>query len=152
MPLKKNIALTPKDAKVGYIRFVTGDELIWSLLQESVKVEPVDGMTCRVDSFDPKVIGGLILIKHCPYRLNERSILSFGHPILLWSIGCQKFMLNAFLLKIFFNSIILELGAIVTPYLLDLVIKLILALFKNFLSTSCVSLLSCKKNTQEKHE
>jgi hypothetical protein len=82
-------------------------------------------MTRRVDSFGPKVIGGLVFISHCPCQLNESHILSFSHPILLWSIGCQKFMLDAFLIKVLFNLSVLELGAIVTPYLLDLGITLI---------------------------
>jgi hypothetical protein len=84
-------------------------------------------MAHRVDSFGPKAIGGLVFIKHCPCRLNEGPILSFDHPILLRSVGCQKLMLDALLVKIVFNLSILELGAIVTPYLLDLSIKLILS-------------------------
>jgi hypothetical protein len=84
-------------------------------------------MTCHVDSFGPKAIGGFVLIKYYPCRLNGSPILSFCHPILLWSTGCQKLMLDAFLIKIIFNLSILELGAIVTPYLLGLGIKLILS-------------------------
>jgi hypothetical protein len=84
-------------------------------------------VTHHVNSFDPKAVGGFVLIKHCPCRLNESHILSFGHPILLWSIGCKKFMLDAFMIKIIFNLSVLELGAIVTPYFLDLGVKLILS-------------------------
>jgi hypothetical protein len=84
-------------------------------------------MTCHVDSFGPKAVGGLVLIKHYPCQLNEGPILSFGYPILLWSIGCQKFIFDAFLIKIVFNLSILELGVIISPYLLDLGIKLILS-------------------------
>jgi hypothetical protein len=90
-------------------------------------------MTCRVDSVGPKAIRGLMLIKHCPCRLNEGHIISFGHPILLWSIGCQKFMIGVFLINLVFNLSILELGAIVTSYLLDLGIKLILSPFQELL-------------------
>jgi hypothetical protein len=73
-----------------------------------VKIELVDDKTCHVDSFGPKMIGGLVFIKHYPCRLNEGPIISFGHPILLWSIGCQKFMLDGFLIKILFNLSVLE--------------------------------------------
>jgi hypothetical protein len=90
-------------------------------------------MTCSVDRFGPKAIEGLVLINHCPCRLNKSPILSFGHPILLWSIECQKFMLVAFLIKIIFNLNVLELGAIVTFYLLDFGIKLILRSLKELL-------------------
>jgi hypothetical protein len=61
-------------------------------------------------------------------------------------------MLDAFFIKKVFYSSVLELGAIVTSNFLDLGIKLICAIFKNFFSTSYVSLLSYKKNTQVKRE
>jgi hypothetical protein len=41
----------------------------------------------------------------------------------LWSIGCRKLIIDAFLIKILFNLSVLKLGANVTPYLLDLCIK-----------------------------
>jgi hypothetical protein len=83
-------------------------------------------MTHRVDCFGPKMIGGIVFIKHYPCRLNESHVLSFDHPILLWSIGSKKIMLHALLIKILFHLSVLELSSIVTPYLLDLVIILIL--------------------------
>jgi hypothetical protein len=42
-------------------------------------------------------------------------------------------MLDAFLIKIIFNLSVLELGVIVSPYLLDFGIKLILSSFQEFL-------------------
>jgi hypothetical protein len=42
-------------------------------------------------------------------------------------------MLDAFLIKIFFNLSVLELRAIVTPYLLDLGIKLFLSSLQELL-------------------
>jgi hypothetical protein len=92
------------------------------------------------------MIGCLVFIKHCPYRLNEGHILSFGSPILLWSIGDQKFMLDAFLIKILFHLSDLELGSIVTPYLLDLDIKLALSPLQELLKhLLCFTLVMQKK-------
>jgi hypothetical protein len=51
----------------------------------------------------------------------------------LWSIECQKFILDAFWIKIIFNLRVLELGAIVTSYLLDFGIKLILSSLQELL-------------------
>jgi hypothetical protein len=52
-----------------------------------VKIEMVCGMTCRVDGLDPKSVESLVLVKHGSCHLYENSILLFGHPILLRSIG-----------------------------------------------------------------
>jgi hypothetical protein len=56
-------------------------------------------------------------------------ILSFGHPILLRSIGSQKFMLDVLLIKNVFYLCVIKLGAIVTSYLFDISFKLILCPF-----------------------
>jgi hypothetical protein len=107
-------------------------------------------VTHRVDSFDPKVIGGLVFIKHCPCQLNKCHILSFGHPILLWSIGCQKFMLDAFFIKIIFNLSVLKLGVIVTSYLLDFGIQLILSSLQELLEhLLCFTLVMQKEYPSE---
>jgi hypothetical protein len=107
-------------------------------------------MTRCVDSFDQKMIACLVLIKHCPYRLNESPILPFGHPILLWSIGCQKFMIDALLIKIIFNLSVLQLGAIVTSYLLDLSIKHILSSLQELLEhLLCFTLVMQKEYPSE---
>jgi hypothetical protein len=45
----------------------------------------------------------------------------------------QKLMLDAFMLKIFFYLSVVELGFIVTPYLLDLSMKLIMISLQEFL-------------------
>jgi len=58
-------AFATKDSKVGYIWFLPGDELIWSLLEESVEIHPVGRMACRVDCFRPKFLGRAIVIQHC---------------------------------------------------------------------------------------
>jgi hypothetical protein len=61
-------------------------------------------------------------------------------------------MLDAFFIKEVFYLSVLKLSAIITSNLLDLGIKLVLYPFKEFFSTSCVSLLSYKKNTKVKQE
>jgi hypothetical protein len=61
-----------------------------------VKVDAVSCMTCRVDLLHPKPIQSLVFIKHGSYHLDESTVLTFGHPILLRSIRGQKLMLDVF--------------------------------------------------------
>jgi hypothetical protein len=95
-----------------------------------VEVTAVSGMTCHIDRLRPKLVRGLVLIKHGSCHLYESSVFSFDHLILLRSIGDQKFMLHDFFIKEVFYLSVLELGVIITSYLLDLGIKLILCPFQ----------------------
>src|SRR5690349_9288947 len=94
--------------------------------RESCEIETVDGMTCRVDCFRPKVVRRLVFIKHGSCGFYESSILPFHYTVLLRSIWSGELMLDSFLVKKFFNVGILELGAIITSYVLDLYFKFIL--------------------------
>jgi hypothetical protein len=51
-----------------------------------VKIEAVDGMASRVDSFGPKDVLSLVLVQHGSCHLNKSSILPLNHPILLRGI------------------------------------------------------------------
>jgi hypothetical protein len=55
-----------------------------------VEVETVSCMTRRVDHLHSKSVGSLVLVKHGSCHLYESSISSYGHPILLRSIGGLK--------------------------------------------------------------
>jgi hypothetical protein len=91
-----------------------------------VEVETVTCMTRYVDCLRPKLIRGLVFIKHGYYHLDESTVLPFGHPILLRSIRGQKLMIDVFFIyKIFYLSV-LEFGVIVTSYLLYFGLKFIL--------------------------
>jgi hypothetical protein len=46
----------------------------------------IDDMMCS--PLRPKMIGGLVFIKHSSCPLNERFILPFINPILLRILGC----------------------------------------------------------------
>jgi hypothetical protein len=60
-------------------------------------------------------------------------------------------MLDAFLIKIIFNLSVLELEAIVTPYLLDLCIKLILSSHQELLEhLLCFTLVMQKEYSCER--
>jgi hypothetical protein len=91
-----------------------------------VKIEAIDGMTCHVNRLHPKAVRSLLFINHGSCHLYESLIHHFSHPILLRSVGDQKLMLDAFFIKKVFYLCILELDVIVTSYLLNLGIKLIL--------------------------
>jgi hypothetical protein len=85
-PLVENETFAPKHSKVGHLRLFTGDKLIGSLLVKYVKVEAVDGMESRVDSFGPKDVLSLVLVQHGSCHLKKSSILPLNHPILLRGI------------------------------------------------------------------
>jgi hypothetical protein len=87
-------------------------------------------MTLCVDRLRPKSVQGLVLIKHDSYHIYESSVLSFGHPILLRSIGDRKLIIDAFFIENVFYLRVLEFGAIVTSNLLDFGIKLVLCHFQ----------------------
>jgi hypothetical protein len=53
-------------------------------------------MIRRVDCLHPKSIRSLVFIKHRSCHLDESTVLSFGHPILLRSIRGQKLILDVF--------------------------------------------------------
>jgi hypothetical protein len=93
-------------------------------------------MTHRVDRLRPKLVRDLIFIKHISYHLNESTVLSFGHAILLRSIRGRKLMLDAFFIKKVFYLSVLEFGAVVTSYLLFFGIKFILCPSQKNFSTS----------------
>jgi hypothetical protein len=122
----KNIALAFENLELRYTWFVTGKEVIRCLLQELLEVKTVTGMTYCIDRLQPKLVQGLVFVKHGYSHLYESSVLSFGHPILLRCIEGKKFMLDAFFIKKVFYLSILELNVIVTSNLLDLGIKLVL--------------------------
>jgi hypothetical protein len=90
-------------------------------------------MTSRVNRLGPKQFGSLVFIKHDSCHLYESVILPFGQRILLWSVGGQKLMLDAFFIKVVFHLSVLKFGAIITPNLFDLSIKFILCSLKEFL-------------------
>jgi hypothetical protein len=74
-------------------------------------------MTCRVDRLRPKLVPGLVFIKHGSLHLYESTVLSFGHSILL-SVESQKLMIDTFFIKKVFYLSVLKFGVVVTSNLL----------------------------------
>jgi hypothetical protein len=113
-------------------------------------------MTRRADSFSPKVAQkrSEVLYSSSIILADSMRFLFFvsATPILLWSIEYQKFMLDAFMIKILFNLSVLELGVIVISHLLDLGIKLILSSLQELLEHLLYFTLVMQKNTQVKRE
>ena len=92
-----------------------------------MKVDPVDDVASRVHGFRPKALGGLELSKHRPRHVDKRPVIPLYYTVLLWCVGSGELVLDAFLLKIFLNLQILELGPVVAPYLFHLELKFILS-------------------------
>src|SRR6185437_13432963 len=90
-------------------------------------------MTRRIDCFRPKLIRDLVFIKHCSCGFYESSILPLNNSILLRCVWYRELMTNSFFIMIFFYVGVLEFGAIVTSYFLDLGFKLVLGSFCKFL-------------------
>src|SRR6187551_404441 len=84
-------------------------------------------MASRANRLGPKVIWSLVLIKHGPCHFNQSPVLPLNNAILLRCVWCGELMLDSFFIKKLFNIGVLELRPIVTSYMLDLQLKLILS-------------------------
>jgi hypothetical protein len=101
--LHQNVAFAPKYTKVRYIGFVTGKEFIGGLLEKAMQIESVYGVAGCVHSFRPKPLERLELSKHRSRHVDKRPVLPLYHTVLLWCVGSGELVLDAFLLKKFFN-------------------------------------------------
>src|SRR6187551_1344026 len=84
-------------------------------------------MASRANRLGPKVIRSLVLIKHGPCHLNQSPIFPLNNAILLRCVWRGKLMLDSLFIKKLFNICVLELRPVVTSYMLDLQLKLILS-------------------------
>src|ERR1041384_492084 len=103
-----NKAWSTKYSKVRNIRLFTSDKFMRCFLQELVKVNLVDNMTCSIDSFCPEPDRSLLFSKHSSVHLNKSSILPFNHTILLWCICSREFMSETIGIKKIFDMCIHE--------------------------------------------
>jgi hypothetical protein len=101
--LHQNVTFAPKYTKVRNVGFVVGKEFIRGLLEKAMQVEPVYGVARCVHSFRPNPLGCLELSKHSPRHVNKRPVLPLYHTVLLWCVGSEELVLDAFLLKILLN-------------------------------------------------
>ena len=85
-----------------------------------MQIEPVYGVAGCVHRFRPKPLRRLVLSKHCSRHVDECSVLPLYDINLLWCVGSEELMLDAFLLKILFYLKVLELRSIITSYLFHL--------------------------------
>ena len=122
----ENETLTPEHPKVLEVGLVTGEYLIWSLVQALAEVEPIGCMTRGVDGFGPKVVRRLELRHHGLCRIHQRLVLPFRNTVLLRGVGCGILMLDSLITKKFIQRVVLELGAVVTSYCQDICIVLTL--------------------------
>ena len=84
-------------------------------------------MACGVDGFGPKIIWRFKLRNHSSYRIHKSPVPPLCYTILLRGVRGGILMLDPLTTKKFLKSVILELGAIVTPYSQDLLIELTLS-------------------------
>ena len=120
----ENETLTPEHPKVLEVGLVTGEDLIWSLVQAFAEVEPIRCMAHGVDDFGPKVVGRLELRHHGPCRIHQRPVLPLRNTVLLRGVRCGILMLDPLITKKLIQGVVLELGAVVTSYCQDLCIVL----------------------------
>src|SRR5215216_3894781 len=81
--------LTPEHPEVLQVGIVTGEYLIWSLVQAFAEIEPIGCMTSGVDGFSPKVVWRLELRHHGSCRIHQRLVLPLCHTILLRGVRCR---------------------------------------------------------------
>src|ERR1044072_8855024 len=94
-----DITWSTKYSKVRNIRLFTSDKFMGCFLQELMKINLVDDMTCSIDSFIPEPDRCLVFIKHCSGHLNKSSILPFNNTILLWCISSRELMSKALIIR-----------------------------------------------------
>ena len=84
-------------------------------------------MTRGVDGFGPKVVWRLELRHHGPCCIHQRPVIPLRNTILLRGIWCRILMLDPLITKKLIQGVVLQLGAVVTPYCQDLCIMLTLS-------------------------
>jgi hypothetical protein len=70
------------------------EEFVGCLLEDSVKIESVDGVASGVDCLCPKPIGGFVVLMHGSRHVPKSSILPLYNTILLWCVGRRELMLD----------------------------------------------------------
>jgi hypothetical protein len=95
-------------------------------------------VTSSVNGISPEANGSFILTEHCSCHLDESSILSLHHSILLRSICSREFMSDTIIIEKIINMSIFEFSPIITSDMLDGHIMFILS----FLGKSLEDLLS----------
>ena len=91
-----------------------------SLLEEFVKIYPVDDVARSINCLRPEGRRRLVIIKHSVSHLNKSRVLVLHDAILLRSIRSRQFVSNTKHIEIFIEVSVLELGSIITPDMLDL--------------------------------
>ena len=77
-------------------------------------------MTRGVDGFGPKVVWRLEPRHHGPCRIHQCPVLPLCNTVLLRGVWCGILMLDPYITKKLMQGVVLELGAVVTPYCQDL--------------------------------
>ena len=81
-----NPTFSTEDFEITHIGFLVSEEFIGSLLEEFVKIYPVDDVARSINCLNPEVTRRLVLIKHSASHLNKSSVLALHDAILLRSI------------------------------------------------------------------
>src|SRR6266496_3634577 len=64
-------APSSEDFEIANVWLLTSQKFIRCLLEELVKINPVDGMACGINGFRTELSWSLVLIKHRSCHLNE---------------------------------------------------------------------------------
>src|SRR3954463_13234110 len=105
--LLENETLTSENPKVLDIGLISGDDFIWSIVQDLAEIETVGCMTSGVDGFCPKVVGTFEIRHHCPCRINQSAILPLRNTILLRAISSGILMFEPLITKKFIQGVVL---------------------------------------------
>ena len=75
-----NPTFSTEHFEVTHIGFLVSEEFIGSLLEEYVKIYPVDDVASSINCLNPEVTRRLVLIKHSAGHLNKSPVLVLHTP------------------------------------------------------------------------
>ena len=134
-------APSTKYSEVTDIWLLTSEEFIGSLLEEFVKIYPVDDVARSINCLNPEVTRRLVLIKHRSSHLNKSSILALCDAILLRCVRSRELMSDTHGIQVEVEAGVLELNAVVASDVFDLDTVVRMARLAKRLKTSCTSVL-----------
>ena len=81
-----NPTFSTEDFEITHIGFLVSVEFIGSLLEEFVKIYPVDDVARSINGLNPEATRCLVFIKHSASHFSKGYVLALHNAILLRSV------------------------------------------------------------------
>ena len=102
----------------------------------------------NVACLSPQMYGKALIMQHCPFCTQDRSVLPLNNPILLWVMRCYELSSNSFCTAKVFELARDVFTTIIAPESLQLLPQLFLNSALNSQNLDNVSLFFCMKKIQ----